>query len=100
MKFAGALMSNKLVLDGTGECYNSRTFHRAFESSFFEIFRKEAFAPAQGDLELPLMNLEEKPASQQRTRLRAGAMSPLSRREFGRMALAALPAVSVVTVAR
>ena len=46
------------------------------------------------------MNLEEKPASQQRTGLRAGAMLPLSRREFGRIALAAMPAASVVTVAR
>ena len=52
------------------------------------------------DLELPFMNLEEKPISQQRTGLRAGAMSPLSRREFGRIALAALPAASIVTVAR
>ena len=46
------------------------------------------------------MNLEEKPASQQRTGFRAGVMLPLSRREFGRIALAALPAASVVTVAR
>ena len=46
------------------------------------------------------MNLEEKPSSQQTAGFRAGAMSPLSRREFGRIALAALPAASVVTVAR
>jgi hypothetical protein len=66
----------------------------------FEIFRKGAFAPEYGDLELPFMNLEEKPASEQRTRFRAGATSPLSRREFGRIALAALPAAGVVTLAR
>src|SRR5438093_3177574 len=46
------------------------------------------------------MNLKEKPANRQRTGFRAGAMSPLSRREFGRIALAALPTASLVTVAR
>ena len=46
------------------------------------------------------MNLEEKQARRQRMGLRAGMMLPLSRREFGRIALAALPAASIVTVAR
>ena len=46
------------------------------------------------------MNSQEKPANQQRTGFRAGAMLPLSRREFGRISLAALPAASVVALAR
>ena len=97
---ARQLENRSAVLDGAGECYNSRTLSRGFESSSFEIFRKGAFAPAQGNLELPFMNFRQKTASQQRTGFRAGAMLPLSRREFGRIALAALPAASVVTLAR
>ena len=46
------------------------------------------------------MNFQEKPASQQRTGSGSGTTLGLNRRQFGRIALAALPVASVVTLAR